>query len=77
MQSVLEHSCSEDIRPMTSAMGRAIWNATPLPCNDMLEIQLLMGEGKTTLASECARYWVKRLQRRGYSRAGRAPTAEI
>ncbi len=32
----------------------------------MLEIQLLMGEGKTTLASERARYWVKRLQRQGY-----------
>ena len=32
----------------------------------MLEIQLLMGEGKTTQASERARYWVKRLQRQGW-----------
>jgi len=32
----------------------------------MLEIQLLMNEGKTTLASERARYWVKRLQRQGW-----------
>ncbi len=32
----------------------------------ILEIQLLMGEGKTTLASERARFWVKRLQREGW-----------
>jgi len=34
MQRVLEHSADPDIRPLASAMGRAFWNATPLPGND-------------------------------------------
>lgn len=32
-----------------------------------LEVQLLIAEGKPALASERARYWVKRLQRQGWS----------
>jgi len=32
-----------------------------------LEVQLLIAEGKRALASERARYWVKRLQRQGWS----------
>ncbi len=34
MQAVRKHDAQPDIRPLASAMGRAIWNATPLPGND-------------------------------------------
>ena len=40
MHSALDHSADQDIRPLASAMGRSIWNATPLPGNDFRPRQL-------------------------------------